>query len=192
MNRWQETTLFLGDLLPLFIIGFVFSVYPLILIQYIIFLAITCFSIYGTYLWINTINSLPKNYNRDTRFDDRLIVGIEERGSIYTVYMVTYISLIPLLSGTIPGLIAFGIIILIVYSLYINTDMLFYNPVLAFLGYRFYRVEVAKQEEGHERFRDEIYVITKIKLTKTEDILNNQYKFYNLMGTTYYIDKSVP
>ena len=89
MNRLQETILFLGDLLPLFIIGLVFSVSPLILIQSIIFLSISCFSIYGTYLWLNTIKSVLNNYNRDIRFDDRRIVGIEERGSIYTGYMVT-------------------------------------------------------------------------------------------------------
>ena len=189
MNRWQITLLFLGDLFPLFLIGLMFSIDPFYEAQTIVFSILIAFSAFGSFLWWNTIQKIEsEKFTRDSRKDNKKIQKIEERGSIYTVYMVTFISIIPLLSGTLSGLIAFGIIILIVYSIYINSDMLFYNPLLALFGYKFYRIEVRDPEEKDEDESDEIYVISKIKLTRTREAKNSQYRFYSITDYTYYVN----
>jgi hypothetical protein len=175
----------MGDLLSLFLIGLIFSIhvpYSLQLLdssQFILFAVLTAFSVYGSIIWRNTIKNIKK-YTHDSRKDNSTIQRIEDRGSIYIVYMVKYISLIPLLSGTLEGLVAFGIIILIVYSLYINSDMLFYNPVLAALGYKFYKIEISYNYDPDTENTDEIYVISKLKLVRTRHSKMSRYKFYSL------------
>lgn len=188
MNKWQVTLLFLGDLTPLFLIGFLFSIDPFHEVQFYFFLTLIIFSVLGSVLWLITIRKINSNkFTRDSRKDNKQIYKIEERGSIYTVYMVTYVSIIPLLSDSLSGLIAFGIIILIVYSIYINSDMLFYNPVLALFGYKFYRIEIGDSEKAMEEDLDEIYVISKVKLTRKNGADKSRYSFYSITDYTYYV-----
>ena len=146
LNRWQTTLLFLGDLLPLFIIGLLFSLQPLSIIKLLFFTLLLVISLIGIYYWRIALKDTVK-FNRDSRKDTTVIKKVEDRGSIYTIYMVTYISVLPLLSRNIEGLVSFLIILLIVYSLYINSDMLFYNPILALFGYKFYRAEIEDASE---------------------------------------------
>ena len=190
LNKWQITLLFLGDLLPLFLIGFLFSVQPFRLKESLLFSILCAVSVIGTYYWKSAIKE-SRRYNPDIRKQSKVIQKVEDRGSIYTIYMVTYISVIPLLSGRIVGLIAFGVIILIVYSLYINSDMLFYNPILALFGYRFYKVVIKDKkddEEENEKDSDEIYIISKLKVKKQKSSESNKYTFWTLTDYTYYLD----
>lgn len=185
LNRGQITLLFLGDLLPLFFIGLLFSIQPLNIIQFMFFAALLIISLIGIYYWRIALKDTIKS-NRDSRKDKAVIKKVEDRGSIYTIYMVTYISVLPLLSGNIEGLVSFIIILLIVYSLYINSDMLFYNPILALFGYKFYRLEIEDTYDS-SLHNNEIYVISKLKIKADLNSSGQTYKFFTITDYTYYL-----
>ncbi len=185
LNRWQTTLLFLGDLLPLFIIGLLFYIQPFYIIQSIFFLVLLIISAMGAYYWKIAIKETVR-YNRDARKDKTIIKRVEDRGSIYTVYIVTYISVLPLLSKSLAGLVSFGVILLIAYSLYINSDMLFYNPILALFGYRFYRVEI-EQNPDSDGYINEIYVISKSRIRVDKIGSEPNYRFLTITDFTYFL-----
>ncbi len=176
---------FIGDLLPIFIIGFLFSLQPFLYWEVIIFLIVILFSIFGVWYLKYKIKQSSK-YNRDLSFDTKTtnhhkVEKIEDRGSIYTTYMVTMVSIIPLLSHAVYGFVAFVLIIIIVYSLYSSSDMLFYNPILALLcGYKFYRIELENE--------DETYAISPLTLKK-ENFSDDDLKLYHVLDYFYYIIK---
>lgn len=185
LNRWQITLLFLGDLLPLFIIGLLFYIQPFYIVQFLFFLGLLIISAIGAYYWKIAINR-TRNFNRDIRKDKTVIRKVEDRGSIYTVYIVTYISVLPLLSKSLAGLISFVVILLIAYSLYINSDMLFYNPILALFGYRFYRVEI-EQNPNSDGEANEIYVISKSRIRVDKVGSEPKYRFLTITDFTYFL-----
>ena len=185
LNRWQITLLFLGDLLPLFIIGLLFYIQPFYIVQFVFFLVLLIISAIGAYYWKIAINR-TRNFNRDIRKDKTVIKKVEDRGSIYTVYIVTYISVLPLLSKSLAGLISFVVILLIAYSLYINSDMLFYNPILALFGYRFYRVEI-EQNPDSDGEANEIYVISKSRIRVDKVGSEPKYRFLTITDFTYFL-----
>jgi len=179
------TLLFLGDLLPLFGIGMLFSIPPLLTVQSIFFLVLIVISFFGSFEWHKAIKSAGHD-NIDATKERAVIKKVEDRGSIYTTYIVTYVSVIPLLSKSWEGLVSFAIILLIVYSLYINSDMIFYNPILAFCGYRFYRIEI-EQNQAPDGEVKEIYAISKLKIKANKTSSEPNYKFYTITDFTYLI-----
>jgi hypothetical protein len=183
LNLWQKTLLFIGDLLPLFFIGIAFSIQPFYETQFIIFSTLFIISLIGTCYWGVTIKK-TKNFNRDLRRDKTIIKKVEDRGSIYTVYIVTYISVLPLMSKNLAGIISFGVILLIAYSLYINSDMLFYNPILGLLNYKFYKVEI-EQNLGPDSETTEIYAISKLKIKTEKMDSGSQYAFFTITDFIY-------
>ena len=185
LNRWQTTLLFLGYLLPLFIIGLLFYIQPFYIVQFLFFLGLLIISAIGAYYWKIAIKETVR-YNRDARKDKTIIKRVEDRGSIYTVYIVTYISVLPLLSKSLAGLVSFGVILLIAYSLYINSDMLFYNPILALFGYRFYRVEI-EQNPDSDGYINEIYVISKSRIRVDKIGSEPNYRFLTITDFTYFL-----
>jgi len=60
-----------------------------------------------------------------------------------------------------------------------NSDMLFYNPILALDGYKFYKFGLANG--------DEIYVISKFQIYRKEDRKN--LNFYGVTDYTYVVVK---
>ena len=172
---------FIGDLLPVFVIGLLFTLQPFSLYVSIGFLAVIAISGYGSYYLSYKLKE-SLNYNSDISFDPKKdgslkLVKIEDRGGIYTTYMITFVSIIPLINHGYLGLLAFALIILVVYSIYSNSDMLFYNPVLALRGYKFYRIELNNE--------DEIYAISKLNLKKRD--FEKDLKFYQPFDYFYYI-----
>jgi len=183
LNLWQKTLLFLGDLLPLYIIGITFSIQPFYETQFIIFSTLFVISLIGTCYWEITIKKI-KSFNRDLRKDKTIIKKVEDKGGIYTVYIVTYISVLPLMSKNLAGIISFGVILLIAYSLYINSDMLFYNPILGLLNYKFYKVEI-EQNPGPDSETIEIYAISKLKIKPGKGESEPRYKFFTITDFIY-------
>ena len=185
LNRGQITILFLGDLLPLFLIGLLFSIQPINIFQLMFFAVFLIISLIGIYYWRIALKESVKS-NRDSRKDKTVIKKVEDRGSIYTIYVVTYISVLPLLSRNIEGFVSFLIILLIVYSLYINSDMLFYNPILALFGYKFYKVEIENISDPTLE-NNEIYAISKLKIRSNLKNSGQMYKFFSITDYTYYL-----
>lgn len=166
-TKLQRTIIFLGDFWPLFLIGLLEGWQSINWVDIILFSVLLLFSIIGT-SYLHYLLKDTKRFQSITR----TVNSIEDRGNVYVIYIVSYVSLIPILSQTIAGTISFLIILIIIYSLYMNSDMVFYNPYLALKGYKFYKVQV--QEE------DEIYVISKKSLTKNEPL-----KMYMLTDYVY-------
>ena len=186
MLNWEKRTLlFLGDFLPLFLIGMLFSIPSLNLIELVIFIALLIISIIGTYYWKSSLDDSVKS-NRDSRKDNTVIKTVDDKGSIYTNYIVTYISVLPLLSYNWEGLVSFMIILLIVYSLYMNSDMLFYNPILGGIGYKFYKVEIENISDSISQNK-EIYVISRVKIKKAEKSSDQGYQFFTITDYIYYL-----
>lgn len=189
MLNWEKRTLlFLGDFLPLFLIGMLFSIPSLNLTELTVFIALFIISIIGTYYWKIALDSAV-NSNRDSRKDNTIIKAVEDKGNIYTNYIMTYISVLPLLSHNWEGLASFVIILLIVYSLYMNSDMLFYNPILGGIGYKFYRVEIENISDSISQSK-EIYVISKVKIKKSEKSPEQGYQFFTITDYIYYLKSS--
>ncbi len=182
LSKLEKTLIFIGDLLPIFLIGTLLSLQPYSWYKVVIFLLLLLISILGTSYWGKVIKDSVK-YNEDVNFlpknKDHEIVKIEDRGSIYTIYMITFVSLIPLFYKGFFGFLSFFVIIWIVYSLYMNSDMLFYNPVLALFGYKFYKFDLTNE--------DEIYVISKDLIYKKKD--REQLTFYSLTDFTYFVKR---
>jgi hypothetical protein len=182
LNKIGKTIVFMGDLFPLFLIGAFLSLEPYIWYQLAFFLTMIALSLIGIVYWYWTLKSSTK-YNSDNNYDNKSennlkITKIEDRGSIYTIYMVAFVSIIPLIGHGLVGLISFSIIIIIVYSLYMNSDMLFYNPILALVGYKFYKFDLDND--------DEIYALSKEIITKKSNKEN--LKFYQMSEYVYFVD----
>ena len=133
----DRSLIFLGDFLFLFVIFAIESLaYNIMLLNVISFILIGV-SLLG-------LARLFLLFRRSKDFDHerREIKSIDDRTNLYVMYMMTLISLIPLFVGKnwLYQSVTFFIIMIIIYSIYINSDLLFYNPVLGLLGYKYYKV----------------------------------------------------
>jgi len=90
--KGEKTLMFLGDLLPIFSIGILLSLNPFSWYPVISFLVLLIISCIGTIYLFTMVISSP-NYNRDLNFpsEDHEIIKVEDRGSIYTIYMITFV-----------------------------------------------------------------------------------------------------
>jgi len=145
----DRSLIFLGDFLFLFVIFAIESLaYNIMLLNVISFILIGVSLLGLTRLFLLFRRS--KKFEHETRE----IKSIDDRTNLYVMYMMTLISLIPLFVGKnwLYQSVTFLIIMIIIYSIYINSDLLFYNPVLGLLGYKYYKVTTP---DGSE-----IFVIT--------------------------------
>jgi len=157
----DRSLIFMGDFFLLFVIfiieSFAYGLNWIVLI--IIAVPLMGISISG----LLRLRSLLIN-SREFGTEKREIKSIDDRTNLYVIYMMTFISLLPLFLGKnwLIQSIAFFIIMFIIYSIYINSDLLFYNPVLGLLGYKYYKVTTP---DGSE-----IFIITskdkKIKINE--------------------------
>jgi hypothetical protein len=158
LNWGQRTFIFLGDMMPLFLIALIQSAQPFHFIEFVSFLFALLISVLGIIYWINKIKGFLKK-----RRENKEVLEVEDRGLVYAIYIVSYFSLVPLFTDSITGLVSFVIIIAVIYSVYMNSDIVFYNPVLGLMGYKLYVVKV--QDKG------KIYLLTKSKkIDEKEDI----------------------
>ncbi len=157
LTKLQRTIIFFGDFWPLFLIGLLEGIQSVYYLDIALFSILFALSILGTVYFINLLNE-SEQFQKITR----QVKSLEDRGNIYIIYIVSYVSMIPILSFTIAGAVSFILILTIIYSLYMNSDMVFYNPLLALINYKFYKIE---DSEGSE-----IYVISKKHIEKNESL----------------------
>lgn len=143
MRQIFRITLFFADFLPLFLI-FYFIEFDFSINYYgILVVGLSAASNLAWYAMLRDANKYG--------YEEYTVVDTEDRGSQYMSYIVSYAATIPpivLISGVV-GYVVFVIIILILLSMYVNNDVLFYNPLLPPFGYRFMRVKI---KEGGEVF----------------------------------------
>lgn len=62
--------------------------------------------------------------------------------------------------------------------------MLFYNPILGLLNYKFYKVEI-EQNPGPDSETIEIYAISKLKIKPGKGESEPRYKFFTITDFIY-------
>jgi len=108
-------------------------------------------------VWYSICAASSKRYSEVLSLMDLEINHVDDRGGVYTMYLISYISLIPLFM--VPSwaeITSFAIILLVMLSTYINSDLIFYNPMFVALGYKLYLVELS---DG-----DRVYILSKQSL----------------------------
>ncbi|MGC8663617.1 MAG: hypothetical protein ACP5TX_04355, partial [Thermoplasmata archaeon] len=82
---------------------------------------------------------------------EKTIESLDDRTNLFLMYIISYISLIPLFAegNILIQLFACGIIIFTIYTLYISSELLFYNPLLGVIGYKYLKATI---KEGGEIF----------------------------------------
>ena len=138
-----KLAIFLGDFSPLFAIAYL-SLIGLRIDYFPLSLVATSFMMNA--VWLH-IKKDAKRYNQR----EFHVTSIDERGPQYVGYLVSYAAAIPslMLVGGLKGLLIFAIVMLVIFPSYYLSDILFYNPILAACGYRFYKVKV---KEGGEMY----------------------------------------
>ncbi|MGC9123962.1 MAG: hypothetical protein ACP5GR_05980 [Thermoplasmata archaeon] len=164
----ERTIIYIGDLFFIILVAFILYRFQLP----ILFLSLLIISFSFNLLWLRVISD-SKKYS----IEERSIKHTYDQGTPYLSYLSSYISILPLLNGTIYGLIGFGVITIVFYFVYIGSSLIYFNPFLAAFGYKFY---LAVTEEG-----DEIYLISKEAITP-----NQKKKLYQITDYTYLVASS--
>jgi len=142
-----------------------FSVFLLIL--YVILSVVLIVSNYGYYKLITSAEDMesPRTYQVDE---------IKDSNPIYTNIVASHIlMLIPIMNGTTIGLIIFSIISFFIFILFRNSEMIFFNPILFFMGYRVYTTRVKEHNKS-------VYILYKGKLQEG-DFVSVSYLYENIL-----------
>lgn len=170
LSFWNSIKLFFTEYSFVFIILMViyskhFS--ASLLIPYITLSTVLAVSGYGYYKLITSEEDVenPKVYQ---------VAEICDPNPIYTNIITSHIlMLLPVMDGTLTGLITFSIISLFIFILFRNNEIMFFNPVLFLMGYRVYRVKVKEHDKS-------VYVVYKGRLQEG-DYISVRYLYENVL-----------
>lgn len=157
MRGFIKLVIFIGDFSPLFLIAYLSYIGLKLDIAPLSFV-VTSFLLNG--VWFQ-IKRDTRRYNKREFY----VSDIDERGPQYIGYLVSYAAAVPslLVVGGIKGILIFAIVLFVIFPSYYLGDILFYNPVLAVFGYRFYKVKV---KEGGE-----MYVVSEKVIRSDEKVV---------------------
>jgi hypothetical protein len=100
------------------------------------------------------------------------VTKIEDKTKDSLAYLIPYIiSFIAINFSDYRDVLSLGILLLILFVVYINSDLLFVNPLLSFLKFKIYSAEVCKKTAGCEDTVSIITLITKRNIKPKDDIL---------------------
>jgi len=169
LSFWNSIKLFFAEYSFVFIILMViyskhFS--ASLLIPYITLSTVLAVSGYGYYKLITSGEDAesPKVYQ---------VTEINDPNTIYTNIITSHIlMLLPVMDGTLTGLIVFVVVSSFIFILFRNNEIMFFNPVLFLMGYRVYRVRVKEHDKS-------VYVIHKGRLQEG-DYISVRYLYENV------------
>lgn len=101
---------------------------------------------------------------REMAVEQQRVVNFARRDSEVMSYIASY--LIPFVSfqlGNWQQLVALGIFLLVLLIIYVNSNMIYINPMLNFVGYRLYEIEIEHSQSAH-------YYIAKKRLERDHEI----------------------
>jgi len=151
MRLWVKLGLFLSSYLPLFLILMIKNWPNLITIGIFVFVVV-----YSS-VWIAVIWSSERGtaeYYKVLKAEDKTKESLN--------YLVPYIiSFIGFDLSKWQDWSALGILLLILFVVSFNSDLLYINPLLSIFKYRVYSIEVCKPALGCEETKAEILLITK-------------------------------
>jgi hypothetical protein len=168
MRLLVKLGLFLSAYLPLFLILAIKNWYSVT--ATIIFLFVVLYSfIWFLMIWI---------VNKETT-DSFNVISMENKTKDALTYLVPYIiSFIGFDINKWQDLTALLILLVILFAVYVNSDLLYINPLLALFSYRIYQVEVKKVAAGCEDKKWDITVLSSEKIKvgdnlKVRDLSDN-------------------
>ncbi len=173
MKKSSRSLIFMGDFYFLFYIVLLENINKLNYLGIYISAILMAISILGISYFLYFISKM-----KDFQKIERTVQSLDDRTNLYVMYMISFISLIPLFTGGYPLVqyLVFGVILLVIYSIYINSDLLFYNPLLGLIGYRYVKITT---KEGSE-----IFIIA----SKDEEIqIGDKLSIYMLTDYIYYL-----
>jgi hypothetical protein len=134
MRFWVKIGLFLSAYLPLFLILAIKNWYSVTAT-----LIVICVAIYSS-VWFLVIWIRKKETSDSFR-----VFSVENKSKDALTYLVPYIiSFIGFEMNKWQDLTALFVLLLILFIVYVNSDLLYINPLLALFNYQVYGVEVGK------------------------------------------------
>ena len=150
MRFWVKVGLFLSSYFPLFLILAIknwFNCY-----MTLILIIVSTYSL----VWIGII-SISKKWT----VESYNVLKVENRTQESLNYLIPYIiSFIGFDLNKWQDWGVLAILLAILFVVYLNSDLLYVNPMLLFFKYKIYKIEVCKPIIGCEDTRSEILIIT--------------------------------
>ncbi|MGC8584880.1 MAG: hypothetical protein ACP5L4_01995 [Thermoplasmata archaeon] len=147
LNKISRTLIFMGDFYFQFYIILIMNIFKLNYLGIYISTILLVISIVGIFYFIRLIL-------KRTNFQivEKTIESLDDRTNLFLIYIISYISIIPLFTvgvNILFRLFACSIIIFTIYTFYISSELLFYNPSLSLIGYKYFKATI---KEGGEIF----------------------------------------
>lgn len=159
MKLWVKIGLFLSSYLPLFLILAIKNWFDSHMVLILIFV-----SVYSL-VWIIIINNSKKGTSESYR-----VIKVRDKSHESLNYIIPYIiSFIGFDLNKWQDWSALGILLLMLFMIYLNSELLYINPMLSFFHYRIYGVKVCKPIIGCKETVSEILLITKKDRIKNND-----------------------
>ncbi len=154
MRFWVKVGLFLSAYLPVFFILVIKNWFNLPIL--ILFVAVSFYSL----IWWLLIIRVTK---QTTKEEYRVIAATNKMKESLTYLLPYIIGFLPVNVNIWQDWVALITLLVIVFMVYVNSDLLYVNPLLLFVSYNIYEVEVYKPSLGKENSTQMITLITKRK-----------------------------
>jgi hypothetical protein len=152
--------LFLSAYLPLFLILAIKNWYNVTAILILLLVVLYSF-IWFLMIWVR---------KRETT-DSYKVVNVENRSKDALTYLIPYIiSFIGFDMTKWQDLTALFVLLVILFAVYVNSDLLYINPLLALFNYQVYQVEVRKVAAGCDGKKWDITVLISEKINVDDNI----------------------
>lgn len=161
MKFWVKVGLFLSAYLPLFVILAIKNWYsPFATAVFLI-------TVLYSFVWFLIIWVIEK-----TTAESFKVIKAENITKDSLSYLVPYIiSFVGFDLTRWQDIFALSILLLILFAVYVNSDLLYINPLLSFFNYRVYKVEVSKIAAGCDGTTWDITLLTK-RTVKNDEIIH--------------------
>lgn len=160
MRLWVKIGLFLSSYLPFFLI--------LAIKNWLDYRLLVLFAIVFAYSLVWAILFLV--LKKDTT-DTFKITKIENRSHDSLTYLVPYIiSFMNFDLSKWNDCASLLVLLVLIFYIYINSNLLYVNPILHVFGYRFYRVEACDCVDAEEKHKFEINLISNYNAIRGEKI----------------------
>ncbi|WP_342685877.1 hypothetical protein [Methanoculleus sp. UBA291] len=154
MRLWVKVGLFLSAYLPLFFILTIKNWFNLP--TFVLFVVISVYSLIWWWLIVRIARQTTKEEYRVTAATNKMKESL--------TYLLPYIiGFLPLNVNIWQDWAALVVLLVIVFMVYVNSDLLYVNPLLLFFSYNIYELEVYKPSMGEETSTQMITLITRRK-----------------------------
>lgn len=161
MRYWAKLGLFLSSYFPLFLILTIKNYPDQDLIPYLIVVAII-----SIIVWVLIILDSRNNPGEDYK-----ILKVENRTHESLNYLAPYlIAFLNFDFSKWQDTTVLVIFFIIIFVVYMTSDLIYTNPLVTFFGYKIYRIKVCKSREGCEETEEIVLMIAKVKIDKNTEI----------------------